>query len=151
MLIKLLIAWVLMALCVAIHAIGLTAAFRWVKRQPLLLRDRFWPATWMLISVAGVAVLLHLVEILVWGCFYTWNQGMPDLQSAIYFSAVTYTTTGYGDLVLPPQWRLVGGVEALTGILMCGWSTGFFFAVVSRMFVELSNQTKPAKPNSTGS
>ena len=59
---------------------------------------------------------------------------MPDLPTGLYFSAVTYTTTGYGDLVLPREWRLVGGVEALTGILMCGWSTGFFFVVVSRMF-----------------
>jgi hypothetical protein len=58
---------------------------------------------------------------------------MPDLQAALYFSAVTYTTTGYGDLVLPEEWRIVGGVEALTGILMCGWSTGFFFAVASRL------------------
>ena len=59
---------------------------------------------------------------------------MPDLQSALYFSAVTYTTTGYGDLVLAQEWRLVGAIEALTGILMCGWSTGFFFAAASRMF-----------------
>lgn len=58
---------------------------------------------------------------------------MPDLHSALYFSAVTYTTTGYGDLVLPTEWRLVGGGEALTGILMCGWSAAVFFAVVSRM------------------
>ena len=62
---------------------------------------------------------------------------MPDLTSGLYFSAVTYTTTGYGDLVLPADWRLVGGIEALTGILMCGWSTGFFFAIVSRL-----NQTR---------
>jgi voltage-gated potassium channel Kch len=59
---------------------------------------------------------------------------MPDQQSAIYFSAVTYTTTGYGDLVLPAEWRLVGGVEALTGILMCSWSAAFFFAVLSEMY-----------------
>jgi hypothetical protein len=37
---------------------------------------------------------------------------------------------------LPEKWRLVGGVEALTGILMCGWSTGFFFAVVGLMMAE---------------
>jgi voltage-gated potassium channel Kch len=67
---------------------------------------------------------------------------MPDLQSAIYFSAATYTTVGYGDLVLPVEWRLVGGVEALTGILMCGWSTGFFFAIVSRMFEARTPTTK---------
>jgi voltage-gated potassium channel Kch len=59
---------------------------------------------------------------------------MPDLASALYFSAVTYTTTGYGDLVLPAEWRLLGGVEALTGILMCGWSTGFFVAVVGKLY-----------------
>jgi hypothetical protein len=44
------------------------------------------------------------------------------------------TTIGYGDLVLTGQWRLLGAVEALTGILMCGWSTGFFFTVLDRMF-----------------
>jgi len=59
---------------------------------------------------------------------------MPSLQAAAYFSGVTYTTTGYGDLVLPEAWRLVGAIEALTGILMCGWSTGFFFLIVSRRF-----------------
>jgi hypothetical protein len=77
---------------------------------------------------------------------------MTDLPSALYFSAVTYTTTGYGDLVLPADWRLIGGVEALTGILMCGWSTGFFFAVVSRMMerpqskLEAAVSHKPPPP-----
>ena len=80
-------------------------------------------------------ILCHLVEITVWASFYEWKGAMPDLQSALYFSAVTYTTTGYGDLVLPEAWRLVGGVEALTGILMCGWSTGFFFALVNQIFM----------------
>ena len=46
-----------------------------------------------------------------------------------------HTTTGYGDVVLPQAWRLHGGIEALTGILMCGWSTGFFFAIVNRLYV----------------
>ncbi len=79
-------------------------------------------------------ILLHLSEITVWALFYLAKGVIPDLQSSLYFSAVTYTTTGYGDIVLPEAWRLVGGVEALTGILMCGWSTGFFFAIVSRMY-----------------
>ena len=90
----------------------------------------------MFICVAGWMVLFHLVEITVWASFFVWQDAMPDLSSALYFSAVTYTTTGYGDLVLPMEWRLVGAVEALTGILMCGWSTGFFFAVVNRMLQE---------------
>jgi hypothetical protein len=132
MLSKLLIAWFLMALCVTIHAVGLTAAVRWMKRRAAPVDGRFWRATGTLIGIAGWSILLHLFEIAVWGFFYVWKQGMPDLQSALYFSAVTYTTTGYGDLVLPKEWRLVGGVEALTGILMCGLSTGLFFAVFAK-------------------
>ena len=66
--------------------------------------------------------------------FYVWRGAMPDFTTSAYFSAVTYTTAGYGDLVLPKEWRLVGGVEALTGILMCGLSTGLFFAVFTDVF-----------------
>jgi Ion channel len=123
-----------MALCVTIHAMGLTAAVHWMKRRPATIVDHFWPSTWMLICVAAWAVLMHLLQIVIWGFFYAWTHGMPDLPSAFYFSAVTYTTTGYGDLVLPKEWRLVGGVEALTGILMCGLSTGLFFAVFTKVF-----------------
>jgi hypothetical protein len=79
-------------------------------------------------------VFLHLLQILVWAFMYAWRGAMADFTTAAYFSAVTYTTTGYGDLVLPEEWRLVGGVEALTGILMCGLSTGMFFAVFSDIF-----------------
>jgi hypothetical protein len=45
---------------------------------------------------------------------------------------MTYTRMGCGDLLVPNEWRLVGGVEALAGILMCGWSAASF-AVVTRM------------------
>jgi hypothetical protein len=146
MLAKLLIAGCLMALCVAVHAVGLTAAFRWIRRRRAAADGPFWPLVGMLILIACWIVLLHLVEIVSWALIYAWRDAMPDLASALYFSAVTYTTTGYGDVVLPKGWRLVGGVEALTGILMCGWSTGFFFAVVGRMYVA-PQQAPPEPPN----
>jgi Ion channel len=123
-----------MALCVVIHATGLTAALTWMKGKSVAIEGRFWLATGTLICVVSWTVLMHLLQIAVWAFFYAWKHGMPDLQSAFYFSAVTYTTTGYGDLVLPKAWRLVGGVEALTGILMCGLSTGLFFAVFAKLF-----------------
>jgi hypothetical protein len=88
-------------------------------------------------------VLLHLLQILSWAGLYALRGAMPDLTTAAYFSAVTYTTTGYGDLVLPEEWRLVGGVEALTGILMCGLSTGMFFAVFSKIF-RLGHERAPS-------
>ena len=103
----------------------------------------FGASAWRLIRVASWTVLLHLLQILVWAVAYAAGGAMPDFTTASYFSAVTYTTTGYGDLVLPEEWRLVGGVEALTGILMCGLSTGMFFAVFSRVF-RLSRESEPA-------
>ena len=129
---NLLVALCLMATCVVIHAAGLTLPLRWLRRRRV--GRRVWPSIWLFIRLAGGIVLLHLIEITVWALFYASRDAMPDLQSSLYFSAVTYTTTGYGDLVLPRDSQLVGAIEALTGILMCGWSTGFFFAVVSRMF-----------------
>ena len=121
-----------MALCVVIHAAGLALALRWLRRPPGA--DRVTGNLLLFIRVAVWIVILHLVEILVWAGLYAWNGALPDLATAVYFSAVTYTTTGYGDVVLPPGFRLDGGVEALTGILMCGWSTGFFVAVVQRLY-----------------
>ena len=121
-----------MGLCVAIHAGGLAALLNRVRRWRWA-SDDYWYTTWLFTRVAGWAILLHLAEIGVWGGFYLMTGAFDDAPSALYFSAVTYTTTGYGDLVLPQAWRLVGGIEALTGILMCGWTTGFFFAVVSRL------------------
>src|SRR5262245_62021048 len=142
MLSRLLTALSLMAVCVVIHAGGVSFALRRMPRQ-LAHLDRFWRSTWLFIRVAGLMVLLHLAEISVWAVFFVWQGAMNDLPSGLYFSAVTYTTTGYGDLVLPQEWRLAGGVEALTGILMCGLSTGFFFAVVSRMFEPITRSADP--------
>jgi Ion channel len=131
MLSKLLVAWCLMTVCVVMHAVGLTLALRALRRRPPV--ERAGASIWLCTTLAGSIVLLHTIEITVWAVFYAWRQALPDLQSSLYFSAVTYTTTGYGDIVLPTGWQLFGAVEALTGILMNGLSTGFFFAVVSRM------------------
>ena len=131
MLFSLAAAWCLMATCVVAHAATLPVLLRSLRHRSIASRP-LWPWTRLFVLLAGAVVLLHLAEIAVWAFFYAWQRAMPDMTSALYFSAVTYTTTGYGDLVLSPEWRLVGAVEALTGILMCGWSTAFFVAVVSR-------------------
>ena len=124
----------LLALTVIVHSVGMMAVFRWMVRSKALEDSRFWSATWMIIRIAYSLVAIHLVEIAVWA-LYIWRQEcLPDLESSFYFSGVTYTTVGYGDLVLSNHWRLLGPVEGLTGILMCGLSTGFFFAIVSRLY-----------------
>ncbi len=79
-------------------------------------------------------VLLHLAEISIWGTFYLWRGCLTDPETAFYFSGVTYTTIGYGDVMLAKPWRLLGPVEGLVGVLVCGLSTGYFFVVASQIY-----------------
>ena len=101
-------------------------------RSHTLDQSGFRPVTAIVIGLTCWLILIHLSEISVWGLFYFWQGCLPDAESAFYFSGVTYTTVGYGDLVLPKPWRIFAPLEAITGILMCGVSTGLFFALVTR-------------------
>jgi hypothetical protein len=66
------------------------------------------------------------------------------MELAFYFSAVTYATIGYGDLVLPKEWRMLGPIEDFTGILMFGLSTAFFFIVVSKSVLQRADEKSQA-------
>lgn len=122
----------LVVLTVAIHATGFSALLHATMRWHALATSGFLPVTRLVIALTCWLLLIHTIEIVVWGAFYFWWGCLPDVESALYFSGVTYTTLGYGDLVLPKPWRLLAPLEGLTGILMCGLSTGLFFAFVSR-------------------
>ena len=132
MLVNILIAGGLVVVTVAIHAVGFAALLRAMVRSHTLDTSGFGPVTQRVIVLTCWLILIHLVEIFVWGLFYFWRGYLPDAESAFYFSGATYTSVGYGDLVLPKQWRALAPLETLTGILMCGLSTGLFFALVSR-------------------
>ena len=85
-----------------------------------------------LLHIVWWLILLHLAEISIWGLFYLWRGCLPNVEAAFYFSGVTYTTLGYGDVVLVKPWRMLAPIEGLVGVIMCGLSTGYFFVVVSR-------------------
>jgi voltage-gated potassium channel Kch len=137
MLIRVLMPGVLLSLCIVIHALVMTFILRRLSRPSGRKALKSWGALRLLIVVALWIVSAHLVEIAVWASFMTWQRVFADFRTSFYFSAVTYTTVGYGDLVLPDPWRMLAAAEALTGILMCGWSTGLFFAVASRLHFAL--------------
>jgi len=130
---KILIASILVAATVSVQALGLAALLKALVKSYAQLPTRFWPVTWLLIRVTWALIFIHVTEIAVWALFFWWNKCLPDVESSFYFSGVTYATIGYGDVVLAKEWRLFGPVEGLTGILMCGLSTAFFFAVISKM------------------
>lgn len=134
MLSKVLFASALVAATVSLHAVGLSVMLRAQLKSRALPPMRFWPITWLLIRITWSLIFIHALEITVWALFFLWKECLPDAASAFYFSGVTYATVGYGDLVLPVPWRMLAPIEGLTGILMCGLSTGLFFVVVNRLF-----------------
>jgi hypothetical protein len=146
MIAKLLIASCLVATTVMIHAIGLGMTLSYVLRSTVRPNTRVWPITWLLIRIAWLLIVIHLFEIAVWALFFWWQKCLPDAESSLYFSGVTYATLGYGDLLLPKEWRLLGPLEALTGTLMCGLSIAFLFAVLSKQILQRMGGKEPSQP-----
>ena len=131
---RILFAWCLVAVTVAIHSGGLAFILSLLWHAPTRPHPHFWQVTWLTIRIACSLIFIHVIEIAIWAMFFWWQKCLPDAESSFYFAGVTYTTVGYGDLLLPKEWRLFGPLEGLTGILMCGVSTAFFFAVLSKRF-----------------
>ena len=81
-----------------------------------------------IISTAVTLLMLHVVEVVVWAVAYRVLDPISSLdtfEKAMYFSVVTFTTLGYGDITLPEQeWRMLSGIEALNGILLVGLDHG---------------------------
>jgi ion channel len=132
MLIEILMITALVVVTVAIHAVGLDTLLRAIVRSHTLAKSGFWTVIPLVIALTCWLLLIHLTEIALWGLFYLWQGCLPDAQSALYFSAGAYTTIGAGELALPKAWRMLAPIEALTAVLMCGLSTGLFFAIASR-------------------
>ena len=135
MIISIGLSLIIIALTILIHAFG--SAF-WIRYQSRHLSPSMkdWKLSRVLRILTVFALfltLLHFIEISIWSALY---MILPDLHSintfeeAIYFSLITYTTVGYGDITLGPAWRILGGFEAMNGILLIGWSTAMFYSVV---------------------
>ena len=91
-----------------------------------------WHASVLMIRFTTVIVVLHISQILLWSAAYRWRC-LGSWESSFYFSATSYSTVGYGDIVLPQVWRLLGPVESVTGVLMCGVSVSGLFAILLRL------------------
>ncbi|MEO8150405.1 MAG: ion channel [Bacteroidia bacterium] len=103
----------------------------------------FKKSLFILSLTAVFFMLLHYIEIAVWAIVFLTIPELDKLshwEEAIYFSTVTYTTTGYGDITLPPVWRVMGGFEAMSGILLFGWTAAMFYAVVQKILLRMNNK-----------
>lgn len=132
---QLLIASAIVAGTIGVHLAGLALLLRLLRRH----RARA-PARRELIhdlaAIVGAAFglfMLHALEIWSYAALYLATGVLPGFEEALYFSTSTYATIGYGDIVLPSGWRLIGAIEGINGVILLGWSTAFFVAVVGRI------------------
>lgn len=133
---QLLFAFTLGSLTVALHALGTmyvvipaTGLGSWRADPPN--RDR---PEWKLVRLVSLLLVLHLVEMVVWGEAFSLMGVFSSFETSLYYSLTSYTTVGYGDVLPEQSWRLLGPIEAAVGVLMLGWSTGIIVAAVQRIY-----------------
>jgi len=135
MLTNIAIGAILILLTTAVHAGGMSLAFRLIRNYATVAGSRLHLGR--VFEVGRVVLIMYLVaivEVLIWGAAYLVLGIVEGIEKAIYFSAVTFTTLGYGDVVLDGGRRLLSAIEAVNGIIMFGWSTAIVIAVVQRVY-----------------
>ena len=82
------------------------------------------------LSIAGLWILLVMTSsVWGWAVLYIGLGLFDGLEPALYFSIASFTTVGYGDVVLEPGWRLLAGMTAAHGLLTFGLFTAFLVEV----------------------
>jgi len=116
---------------IAIHAVVMAAvvgtarhALKWDRRQ-----SQNWLAA-VMVATVGVLMVAHVAEVVTWSLAYAILDVVPDGTDVLYFAFVNYTTLGYGDVVPMEDWRLLGPMAAMNGVLLFGWSTAVIFEVL---------------------
>jgi hypothetical protein len=128
------VAIILVTLTIIFQSAGMVALIEWLKAQfpKGIHRLGLFRSFILVVRFTSLLVCLHMFEILLWASFYRW-KGFSSWEAAFYFSAGDYATVGTGDLFLKQMWRTMGPVESITGVLMCGLSASFLFALVTRL------------------
>lgn len=96
--------------------------------------DKPWKRIIHVDLVILIIMLATLAESAVWAICYIQIGSFERLEEAMYFSLVTYSTLGYGDIILDQTHRLLGAFEAANGVIMMGWSTAIVVAVIQRVY-----------------
>ncbi len=133
---ELCIGAVLIGITVLIHALALDrlkVGLDSIENYCRLRFGKFWKVPILVLTVLGT-FSSHVVQIWIWAVFYLSIGALPKLEEALYFSTTTFTTVGYGDVVLGDTWRLVSSFQAANGFILFGWSTAFIFEIMSQLY-----------------
>ncbi len=128
----------IITLTVVIHAVTQEQLIQFLERfAPVLSKifGRYWKILVTITAVMGILLAL-IAEMWLWAILYlkSGDPAVNTLESALYFSASTFTTLGFGDVILSPDWRLLGSFEATNGLLLFGWSTAFLFEIIFNVY-----------------
>ena len=87
--------------------------------------------------------ILHFIQTWLWAFAYMLIPETRVLFSSFteawYFSLITFTSLGYGDLTLTENWRLLSGIEAINGIMLIGWSTAMMYSLIQQIYKSLNS------------
>jgi hypothetical protein len=128
------IGTIVISLTVLIHTFGLIAVthvMAWLVAH-FRMHGRRSRVIAMITVVFGLFAILT-VEIWLRAIFHLLIGSFPDIATALYFSSVTFSTLGYGDVLPPERWRLLAALEAVNGFLLIGWSTAYLIAASTRV------------------
>jgi hypothetical protein len=131
---QLLAAFLPMCLTVIFHGLGMDIVRRYFKRfgKPLLSAPHVMGRARVMTTIVGIMLAAHFSGIVIWAMFYYAADLLPSAKVAMLFSTQCYTTLG-ANFTLPGRWAGFGGFEAVTGMLMFGWSTAILAAVVQKL------------------
>lgn len=93
---------------------------------------RYFRRAFVLTGLILIVISNHLVQMHIWGSAFYFLSYFSEFWRSQYFAAQTYTTLGYGNILLPPEHNMLAGWLALTGLLMIGWSTALFAYLIAR-------------------
>jgi hypothetical protein len=99
-------------------------------------RSRAGPHVVVLVTIVAIMLAAHFFEVGIWAIFYLVTGMLSDFRTAMFYSVESYTTLGASNIDLPGRWRGLGGLEAMAGMLMFGWSTAVLAVIVQKAHID---------------
>lgn len=124
-----------LALCSALHIGMILVAIHFIKRASAWHENQHGIFHFgLLMGIAfGAIVFAHTIQIWLWAGAFVFLEALPNINDALYFSLVTYTTLGYGDVTVTHEFRTFAAMSAVTGLLNFGLSTAFLVGVITNL------------------
>lgn len=134
----------LLSICAVLHVLLVSKAMVTIAELSKKVKNlrHNWRMPLFVGSTFAIVVFSHTIQVWIWAIAFRWQDAIPDWASSVYFSMVTYTTLGYGDITLGPEHRVFATFSAVTGLLTFGLSTAFLVGLVTRILSDSAHSER---------